>query len=266
MIGAAACAVYEVPPGVSQGLDDERGGSSGDSGGTRSGAGSPQAGTASGGQPPQGGGAAEGGSSGAGRGGSAPTVGGGTSGDAGSEPDPPAGGEGGTAPQDDSPGDPDKLAPGQCGCGIPDVATPELSDCTSLEAALIHRYDFEGNGTTVLDRVGAAHGSVTQGATLSKLDGRGVVLLGGGTAGAYVDLPNKLMSTLTNVTLEAWVTWGGGKAWQRVFDFGDSTATAPENNPAYGKSYLFASARGGLGGVVTAYSLSGSTAEVAVTS
>lgn len=256
-----------MPPGVSQGLgdDDDEGGSSGSTAaGSSSASGSSQAGSAVGGEPSQGGSSAQGGSSTAGQGGTPPVTGG-TNGEAGAEPNPPGGGEGGMAPQDDCPEDPDKLTPGICGCGIPDVATTELSDCTSLKAALIHRYDFEGNGTTVLDRVGSAHGTVTQGATLSKLDGKGVVLLGGGTTGAYVDLPNQLMSTLTNATFEAWVTWGGGKAWQRVFDFGDSTNTTPENNPASGKSYLFASARGGLGGVLTAYSLDGSTKETAVT-
>lgn len=252
---------------MSQPLGDEDGGSSGSGAGTSSGAGAAVAGSAVGGEPQQGGSNAQGGSNSTSgspaQGGSSPVTGGMT-GDAGSEPDPPSGGEGGTPPQDDCPDDPSKLAPGVCGCGIPDVATTELSDCASLKAALIHRYDFEGNGTNVLDRVGSAHGIVTQGATLSKLDGKGVVLLGGGTSGAYVDLPNRLVSSLTNATFEAWVTWGGGKAWQRVFDFGDSTATSPENNPASGKSYLFASARGGLGGVLTAYSLNGSTEETAV--
>jgi hypothetical protein len=69
--------------------------------------------------------------------------------------------------------------------------------------------------------------------------GKGVVVLAGGTAGSYVDLPNKLISALTSATLEAWVTWGGGAAWQRIFDFGDTTNATPEDNPANGKSYLF---------------------------
>ncbi len=210
--------------------------------------GSANAGTAPGGES-AGGSTAQGGTA-------APTAG--TNGDAGAETEPPLGGAGGSGPQDDCPTDPNKLAPGVCGCGIPDVATAELSDCASLKDALIHRYDFEGNGTTVTDRVGTAHG-VTRSATLSKLDGKGVVLLGGGTTGGYVDLPNRLVSVLGDASFEAWLTWGGGRAYQRVFDFGDSTAGSPENNPTYGKSYLFASPRGGSGNALVAYSLNGTT-------
>jgi hypothetical protein len=54
-------------------------------------------------------------------------------------------------------------------------------------------------------------------------------------------LPSERSSELHAVTLEAWVTWRGGGAWQRVFDFGSSTALPPEDAQARGKSYLFLS-------------------------
>lgn len=135
--------------------------------------------------------------------------------------------------------------------------------CASLKQALVHRYDFEGTGAAVMDRVGTSHGSIQGGGTLSTINGKGVVNLGGGTAGAYVDLPNKLISTLTNATLEAWVTWGGGDPWQRIFDFGDSTAAMPEDNPADGKSYLFltpATDTNSGGTIRAVYSLDGGAA------
>jgi hypothetical protein len=83
------------------------------------------------------------------------------------------------------------------------------------------------------------------------------VVLGGGKSGAYVDLPNKLASSLTNATFEAWLTWGGGDAWQRVFDFGDSTNSTPENNPLEGKTYLFVSPKIASGGAAIGWSLTG---------
>ena len=145
--------------------------------------------------------------------------------------------------------------------GAPDVPVT-CADCPALKSALVHRYDFEGSGTAVMDRVGTAHG-VVKGGTLSQLDGKGVVVLGGGTSGAYVDLPNGILSALTNATLEAWITWGGGDAWQRIFDFGDTTNATPEDNPANGKSYLFLTpmtdANSG-GSVRVCYSLSGGAA------
>lgn len=122
--------------------------------------------------------------------------------------------------------------------------------------ALSHRYDFEGTGDQVLDRVGNADGKAI-GVMLTKVDGRGVVDLAGGTNGPYVDLPNGLVSSLTSVTLEAWLTWRGGNAWQRIFDFGDSTATTPEDNPALGKTYLFATPKSGNGVALASYSHEG---------
>lgn len=180
----------------------------------------------------------------------------------GSAPNLPAGGEGGApALVDECLDDPDKLAPGECGCGVPDAPSATGADCVTLEALLAHRYDFEGSGTVVSDRVATAHGTIARGATLSKLQGKGVVLLGGGAGGAYVDLPNGLLSSLTNATVEAWVTWGGGSSWQRIFDFGDSTDPTAEDNVGTGKSYLFLSASSDSGGPVVAYSLAGNAVD-----
>ncbi len=165
----------------------------------------------------------------------------------------------GTEP-DACPDDPDKTAPGVCGCGIPDAPTATMTDCKTLKAKLAHRYDFEGTGTSVKDRIGTAHGSIARSATLSKLDGKGVVLLGGGSGGPYVDLPNGLLSTLSNATLEAWVTWGGGNSWQRIFDFGDSTYVPPENNPENGKTYLYLTPKNYSGVLQGGFSIDGNSA------
>jgi Concanavalin A-like lectin/glucanases superfamily len=155
------------------------------------------------------------------------------------------------------PDDPNKLAPGYCGCGVADEPGTALADCRTLRSLLAHRYDFEGSGVVVRDSVGQAHGVIARGATLSKLEGKGVVLLGGGELGAYVDLPNGLISSLTSASLEAWITWGGGRLWQRIFDFGSSTALPPENNALLGKSYLFLTPSSGEGVLSAAYSTEG---------
>ena len=103
-----------------------------------------------------------------------------------------------------------------------------------LETALIHRYSFDGDGTQVLDSKGAAHGQV-MGATLA---GDGTLPLLGERSAQYVDLPNGLISGLTDATFEAWLTWQGGGAWQRIFDFGNSSSG--EDVPgSTGTSYLF---------------------------
>ncbi|MES1185891.1 MAG: LamG-like jellyroll fold domain-containing protein [Myxococcales bacterium] len=186
---------------------------------------------------------------------------------AGGEPsvEPPNGGEAGAPSVPDTcPQDPNKLSPGECGCGVPEAPSATLADCHTLESLLVHRYDFEGSGTAVKDRIGTAHGVIAGGATLSKLNGKGVVQLAGGSTGSYVDLPNGTLSSLKNATLEAWITWGGGNAWQRIFDFGDSSASVPENNPAGGKTYLFLTPNSASGILATAFSLSSQAQEVGV--
>jgi hypothetical protein len=177
--------------------------------------------------------------------------------------EPTSGGEGGVPNvTDECPKDSNKLTPGECGCGVPEAPSATKADCQTLESLLVHRYDFEGSGTSVKDRVGVAHGVITGGSTLSKLNGKGVVQLAGGDAGSYVDLPNGILSSLKNATLEAWITWAGGNPWQRVFDFGDSTASVPEGNQAGGKTYLFLTPKSAGGVVFSAFSLAGNPQEV----
>jgi hypothetical protein len=62
--------------------------------------------------------------------------------------------------------------------GAPDNVGGDGSNCTGDEQppvdSLLHRYSFDGTGTTVTDSVGTAHGSLVGGA---KLDGSGVLTL-----------------------------------------------------------------------------------------
>lgn len=99
---------------------------------------------------------------------------------------------------------------------------------TTSAATLLHRYSFISNAD---DSIGAAHGVLMNGATISG----GALALNG--VGAYLDLPNGLVSTLTNATFETWITdWGSG-TWSRIFDFGNSSAG--EDNSGTGTEYLF---------------------------
>jgi hypothetical protein len=96
-----------------------------------------------------------------------------------------------------------------------DLADPDVAQAS----ALLLRYDFAGEGDTVIDRVGESHARVLGGATL---DGQGGLQLDG--VDDYVDMPNGLLSGQDNVTIVAWLTWSGGACWQRVFDFGSTDA------------------------------------------
>jgi hypothetical protein len=111
----------------------------------------------------------------------------------------------------------------------------------------IHRYSFNGVGTTVLDSIGNAHGAVVGAA----LTGRGSLTLAGGIGAQapYVVLPHGLLRQLHDATIEAWVNWAGPVTsdgipahWQRIFDFGEGS-TGVEGEQATGGidalSYLF---------------------------
>ena len=156
-----------------------------------------------------------------------------------------AGSDGG--PTDGCPNDPAKTAPGICGCGVPE-------SCVELKNALVHRYRFLGTGTQATDSVGTAHGKIVN----TTLSGSGTVVLAGGTSDEYVDLPNDLVHTLGNATFEAWITWQGGNAWQRIFDFGDEQ-TQTENAQGIGRSYLFFDPTLGGANMRCAYLKAGST-------
>lgn len=115
-----------------------------------------------------------------------------------------------------------------------------------LRAALVHRYRFEGTGSDAVDSVGSADGVIVN----ATLEDTGGVILAGGSSGEYVDLPNGIASALTSATFEAWVTWDGGAAWQRIFDFGDVTS-GEEGEQGSGRSYLMLTPlTSGTGGVL----------------
>lgn len=107
-------------------------------------------------------------------------------------------------------------------------------DGPSAGAALIHRYSFsETLGTSVADSAGGSswNGTLMGGASLSA----GAVVLDGSSG--YVDLPNGIVSTLSNATFEVWVTDNGSGNWARIIDFGFSTGG--EDNTGTGTNYLF---------------------------
>jgi hypothetical protein len=118
----------------------------------------------------------------------------------------------------------------------PDVAADTARDTLLPDAfcelcaigkSLVHRYNFNGNGTTVTDSVGTANGTVMN----AQLSGSGTLVLTGGTSNQYADFPDHILNTLTSATLELWVTWTGGNNNQRILDFG-SNRTSGSNTLA----------------------------------
>jgi hypothetical protein len=101
---------------------------------------------------------------------------------------------------------------------VVDGGVDQVVDAPPVVRLPLHRYDFRGTGTSAVDSVGGAHGSVRGGAAL---DGRGRLALDG--QDDYVDLPNGLISRLHSATFVVWFEWYDGRiCWQRVFDFGNT--------------------------------------------
>ncbi len=78
------------------------------------------------------------------------------------------------------------------------------------------------NGAQVNDLVGTAHAFIRgTGATFT---GTQASLPGGASGTApYIDLPNGMISTLNETTLEGWMTLNGPQDWSRIFDFGTTS-------------------------------------------
>jgi fibronectin-binding autotransporter adhesin len=94
------------------------------------------------------------------------------------------------------------------------------------KAALTNRYSF--NDGTANDSVGGANGTLINATGAATISSGQVNFANSGTSNDpfsnnYVDLPNNLGQT-SSFTIEGWAKWGGGNDWQRIFDFGNTTA------------------------------------------
>jgi hypothetical protein len=139
------------------------------------------------------------------------------------------------------PTNPQKIEPGRCGCDLPDVDQPEIASCVRVDDFLVHRYAFDGSGSTVRDSRGGLDGAIIGEGAL--LDGSGALTFSGDANEAYVDLPNGMLSALESATLEVWFTFYGSGSWERLFDFGDNDSDVEGERGSGGLSYLFLTPR-----------------------
>lgn len=128
--------------------------------------------------------------------------------------------------------------------------TVVISVVVPQDVALIHRYTFneKTNDWIVHDSVGDAHGRVFSiplaagplGGTIpsTAFSGSGELKFAVGASyqfyGGYVKLPPGIVSSISEISIEAWVTWTQKSSWpwQRIFDFGSASGTR-------GQTYFF---------------------------
>ncbi len=108
---------------------------------------------------------------------------------------------------------------------------PMQDNVTNL-SSLVYRWSFDdaagsvSSGTTITDAVSGVEAVVN--GNRATFSGTGLLLPGDTTAtgdAAYLDLPNGIISSLTNVTVEIWATPAASKNWQRLFSFGRTAET-----------------------------------------
>jgi len=129
-----------------------------------------------------------------------------------------------------------------CMVTSPDGAVASPVVFMDAQTGLIHEWTFNDSpdGVTIPDVVGGADGVlVNQTGNAVIADGQCTTGNDGSqisnqTTGDYVDLPNGLVSPLTQMTIECWATWTDDTAglWQRVYDFGTSNGGEDISNNA----------------------------------
>lgn len=117
-------------------------------------------------------------------------------------------------------------------------------------ATIAHRYSFTNSA---VDSVGGANGTLVSSpdGTLNVTFENGQAVFPGGPweTVAYIDLPDGIVSSKQNITIEVWTTWNGpaGSYWQRVFDFGNGGKGESAHNPGDGTGGFFLTPLGGAG-------------------
>lgn len=110
-----------------------------------------------------------------------------------------------------------------------EVASPNVF--LDVQTGLIHRWTFDDSpdGIVVPDVVGDADGMLVNTTGLSAFADGQLTLGNNGSQGSndgngdFVDLPNGLVSSLTQMTIEVWTTWNlQTQGWARIYDMGTS--------------------------------------------
>jgi fibronectin type 3 domain-containing protein len=96
------------------------------------------------------------------------------------------------------------------------------------------RYELEGNA---LDGSGRGNNAIVNGSPTYVAGQIGQAIDFNGSTD-YLRIPAGVVHTVDSMTIAAWVNWDGGGAWQRVFDFGDSTSRYMFLTPSSGGGKL----------------------------
>lgn len=112
------------------------------------------------------------------------------------------------------------------------VGTATMTISVGASQGLLVRYAFDG---TLAPTAGVAESVATGSPAFTT--GKYSQALNFDASDDYLTLPGDLAST-SDITVATWVYWNGGNAWQRIFDFGDTTARSMFLTPSSGTGTL----------------------------
>jgi hypothetical protein len=123
---------------------------------------------------------------------------------------------------------------GNLSCEAGETCSSCAADCGQCPNLVAH-YAFDStSGTTALDSSGNNRHGTLSGATWTAGRVGGAVSIAGGTQ--YVDLPDGLVQSCSDLTIASWVRLTSNPNWARIFDFGSTTATNMFLTPAAGNA------------------------------
>ncbi len=96
----------------------------------------------------------------------------------------------------------------------------QASATPTANPALVAKYAFDGNFSD--NSTNGNHPIVTNGSP-GIVSGKYSPGMSLNSTDQSLMLPANMFASVTNFTIAAWVYWGGGAQWQRIFDFGNDT-------------------------------------------
>jgi hypothetical protein len=114
------------------------------------------------------------------------------------------------------------------------VSSAQVNATPTCGPSLVARYNFDGN---MSDSSGNANDATAIGSPTFAVGKYGSALSLNGSS-QYAMVPANIFASVTNFTIAAWVYWGGGNAWQRIFDFGNDITQYMFLTPSSGSGTL----------------------------
>jgi hypothetical protein len=115
------------------------------------------------------------------------------------------------------------------------ASSAQVTARPTCSTALVAKYPFDADFS---DSSGNANDPIVTNGTPVIVSGKYSASMSLNGIDQNLMLPANMLASVTNFTIAAWVNWGGGSAWQRIFDFGNDTTQYMFLTPSSGSGTL----------------------------